>query len=157
MLPGRFPFRSRIRRDRELSGLCRMSDLKILNETVAGDDKLRFQLCLDAEEHLENVCLRMIVSNRIGQIVGMSSSAPFFVPKGRSWQRFAFAGNPLAAGEYSCDFVLVSFDGTIQVRHDYLTQVQRFRVVDDRLYFGQRWVVRNWGNSRLQPLEREGI
>ena len=147
----------RPRRSGNLSGLCKMTDLYLVNDVIKGEEPLRFRLRVHAESDFEEICLRMVVSNSIGQIVGMSCSQPFRVSGGTAWYGFSFSAGPLAAGDYVCNLTLLSFDGSIQTRHDFLSNVFSFRIDEAHLYFGQRWTVRNWGNTKLPIIMTEEL
>ncbi len=143
------------RRDRNLSGLCRIADLDVQADTVPADGTLDFGLFIRSEGNLENVQLRVIVSCGPGEILGMTWSNPFTVYEGEQWYRFSFPIRPLAPGGYACDLVLLSFSGGVQTRHDFLRKVLRFHVEQTELYFGQKWTLRNWGSVRLERIRTE--
>ena len=140
------------RRDANLSGLCRMTDIRVEKEYLRAGGTLCFHLSLEAAESMENIVLRMIVSNSSGQIVGMSASPGFPLEKGENRMRFLFPAGPLAAGGYTCDLAVLSFDGNVQTRHDFLKRVISFSLEENRLYYGQAWTARNWGNTHLEQM-----
>lgn len=143
------------RRDRNLTGICRMVDLKLEQETLNTEDTLRFCLGVESKEQLEDVFLRMTVSNGPGEIVGMASSEVLSVEKGINSILFSFPVTPLETGEYMCDLTLFSFDGKVQTRHDYLRKVVFFKIESMHLYFGTKWNLRRWGSVRLSEIRME--
>lgn len=140
------------RRDHNLSGACIISELELVQEAVPEDGALKFRLKLHAGAELENVCLRVLVSNGLGNLVGMTYSDPFRVREGDSWLSFTLPVRPLAAGGYAADFVLLSFSGDAQIRHDFLKRVMSFSVEQSELYFGRKWELKHWGSVRLSRI-----
>ncbi|MBP3901177.1 MAG: ABC transporter ATP-binding protein [Blautia sp.] len=145
-----------VRRDKNLSGLVKMTDLEVRNETLYTDDILTFQLCMDSKADLDNAMLRILVSNGPGEILGMSFSEPFTLKEGNNRYTFSFPVAPLMTGGYVCDLVLVSFDGKVQIRHDFLAKILNFRIENKELYFGSKWTRRNWGSIKLSGIKIEG-
>lgn len=143
------------RRDRNLSGVCRMTDLIVRNRTISAEEKLSFSLEMHSAEELANVSLRMIVSNGPGEIVGMAFSNPIALRMGYNRYDFSFPAEPLQAGNYICDLALFSYDGKVQTRHDFLGKVMGFEIKDSHLYFGAKWKLRNWGSVRLSEIRAE--
>ncbi len=143
------------RREKNLSGLCRIAGLEVPQDTVSENGALEFILTLSAERDLDNVRLRLLVSSGPGDIVGMTFSDPFRVKKGSERLRFSFNVSPLAPGSYLCDLVLISYNKDFQTRHDFLGKVLHFRVEQSEPVFGREWKLRNWGSVRLSPIETE--
>ena len=140
------------RRDKNLSGRCRMTDLHVENQTLHAEDTLRFSLTVESKERLDDLFLRLTVSNGPGNIVGMARSGCFPAGPGLSRFCFAFPVSPLEEGNYLCDLTLFSYDGKVQTRHDYLRRILEFHVESTQLYFGARWTLRNWGSVRLSEI-----
>ena len=145
------------RRDRDLTGICRMTDLHVENQAARSDDTLRFALNVESTEARDDLCLRMTVCSGPGSIVGMAASKAFRVNAGDNHCRFAFPVFPLEAGSYLCDLTLFSYDGTTQTRHDNLRKVLEFQVESAQLYSGKQWTQRNWGSVRLSEIRIEGM
>lgn len=145
------------RRDKNLLCVCRMTDLRLENDLLHPEDELGFCLEIESREKLENIFLRMTVSNGPGNIVGMAGSGAFTIQKGTNQYRFTFPVTPLEAGGYLCDFTLCSFDGRVQTRHDYLRKVMGFQIESTQLYFGEKWTLRKWGSTRLSAIRVEEI
>ena len=142
-----------IRRDKNLSGLCKMQDIHLEEETVSGDEGLGFRLRIRAEECLPDVRLRVMVSNGYGQLIGMTSSNGFPLAEGDNQIPFVLPTESFGTGGYVCDLVLFSFDGHVQVRHDFLSKVMSFRVERSQLYFGSKWTAEKWGTIRLPQIQ----
>ena len=140
------------RRDRNLSGICRIVELKTEQEMLNTEDELEFNLVVESTKALNDVFLRMTVSSGPGEIVGMAHTDVFSVRKGTTGCRVFVPVAPLEAGGYICDLTLLSYDGKVQVRHDYLRKVLQFRVESTNLYFGTKWKLHNWGSVRLSKM-----
>ena len=145
------------RRDRNLSGLFKMTELVVRNETLYPEDILTFHLCIDGKAASDNVMLRILVSNGPGEILGMSFSEPFSLKEGSARYTFSFPVTPLETGSYVCDLVLFSFDGKVQIRHDFLAKVLYFRIENKELYFGSKWTRRSWGSVKLSGIRVEDV
>lgn len=145
------------RRDRNLTGISKITGLYVQNETLHPEDDLLFDLEIESTEDLDDIYLRMTVSSGPGDIVGMAGSGCFSVRKGINRIRFTFPVSPLEAGGYLCDLILVSFNGTTQTRHDFMRKIMSFRVESTQLYFGVRWRLRNWGSVRLSEISAERL
>lgn len=143
------------RRDRNLSGLFRMTDLEVQNETLYPGEELKFRLCINSRAASDNICLRMLVSSGPGEIVGMACSGSFALKEGNSRMTFSFPAAPLEAGSYVCDLVLFTYDGQVQVRHDFLRKILHFRIESRELHFGSEWELRNWGSVKLSGIKVE--
>ena len=98
-----------VRRDKNISGLCRVTAIEVENSTLTDSESLQFKLKLRAENPLPNISVRLIVSNSLGQIIGMSSSASFDLPEGETSRRFALPTECFGTDEYVCDVVVFSF------------------------------------------------
>ena len=152
------------RRDRNLTGLCKMTDCIPEQDTLSAEGEMAFHLEIQSAESLDDAFLRMTISGGPGEIVGMAHSGPFSIAEGISRYRVLFPVTPLEAGEYLCDLTLLSYDGHTQMRHDYLRKVLSFRVESSHLYFGSKWTQQKWGNVRLSDIrvdreenERRGV
>ena len=144
-----------VRRDKNISGLCRVTAIEVENSTLTDSESLQFKLKLRAESSLPKVSVRLVVSNSLGQIIGMSSSASFDLPEGETSRRFALPTECFGTGEYVCDVVVFSFDQNYQTKHDFLSKVLSFQISRSQLFFGSRWQHRNWGNILLPPIRTE--
>ncbi len=144
--------RDYIRRDRNLTGICRVEEAGADNNEVRIGEDLCFRIGLRCRENRDNVRLRLLVCNSQGTIVGMTFSEPCRVREGYNRLQCAFSTEPLAAGAYICDIVVCEFEKNIQIRHDFVSKVLAFRINENEMYFGQPWTVRNWGNVRLSPV-----
>ena len=142
-----------LRRDRNLSGLCRMTDLCVMNAEASGNEDIRFRLCLSAAGPLKNVGIRIMVNNGAGQMVGMANTRSFPLAGGDTWMDLRLPAGCLAPDGYACDLALFSYDGNTQTRHDYLPKALRFRVEDARLYFGNVWKPGKWGSVKLPEIK----
>jgi lipopolysaccharide transport system ATP-binding protein len=140
------------RRGKDLSGICRIEALEIVSATVSSEDPVRFNMRLHSREDISNVFLRLILSNSSGTILGMTATSPFEVKKGEAVFSFSFPVNELAPGGYVCDFAVISFDGSFQIRHDFLSKVMSFEVAETQLFFGIPWRISSWGSIRLSPI-----
>ena len=158
------PARARVdairRRDKNLSGLCRIVDLEVQSDKLADGEPLRFQLKLYAERPTAKVALRLIVSNSLGQLIGMSSTDSFDLPRGESRRAFSLPTECLGTGQYACDLVVFSFDRGVETRHDLLSKIMSFEILSGRLYFGSEWKQKKWGSVVLpatgtRPAEEE--
>ena len=145
------------RRGKDLSGFCRITDLELREDTVPENGEVCFTLGISAEQDLENVLLRLLVSSGPGNIVGMSFSDPLTVKNGRHLYRFSLPVSFLAPGSYLCDLVLLSFEKDIQTRHDFLSKVMHFHIKQSELVFGREWTLRRWGSVRLPRIRTEEI
>ena len=135
-----------VRRSSDLSGLCRITDLTIVNHQLSGSEPLRFTLRLQAEKPVKNAAIRLIICNGIGQILGMTCSDFFDLSQGENLRLFSLPTECLGTGNYISDLVLFSYNRNIQTRHDFLSKVLPFEVVRSELFFGKKWASRNWGN-----------
>ena len=135
-----------VRRANDLSGLCRITDLTIVNHQLSGSEPLRFTLRLQAKKPVKNAAIRLIICNGIGQILGMTSSDFFDLSQGENLRLFSLPTECLGTGNYISDLVLFSYNRNIQTRHDFLSKVLPFEVVRSELFFGKKWASRNWGN-----------
>lgn len=142
-----------VRRGRDLSGICKIEALEIVSATVSGEEPVRFNMRLHSREDLSNVFLRLVLSNNYGQILGMTATSPFEIKKGDAFCSFSFPVSELAPGGYTCDFAVLSFDGSLQVRHDFLSKVMSFEVAETQRFFGSNWRIRNWGSIKLSPID----
>ena len=143
------------RRDKNLSSLCRMVQLSVTDEEVNYGDALHIHLSIQSRETIQNACLRMVLSNETGVILGMTYSEQFQLNAGRNHVLLSFPTSPLESGGYYGDLVLFSFDGNVQTRHDFLSKVIGFRVHSSQNYFGSMWRQRNWGSIRLSRMRVE--
>ena len=146
-----------IRRDKNLSGLCKVVELEVRNNTLSDSEPLRFMLKLRAERHVSSVAVRLLVSNSLGQLIGMSSSEFYELPEGETSRYFELPTECLGAGEYVCDIVVFSFERNIQTRHDFLSKILSFRVNRNQLYFGSKWLSTKWGNILLPTMITRGV
>ena len=146
-----------IRRDKNLSGLCKAVEMEVRNNTLSDSEPLRFMLKLRAERRLSSVAVRLLVSNSLGQLIGMSSSEFFELPEGETTRFFELPTECLGAGEYVCDIVVFSFERNIQTRHDFLSKILSFRVNRNQLYFGSKWLSTKWGNILLPTMTTRGV
>ena len=144
-----------VRRDKNLSGLCRIQGIAVISDSLSDSEPLRFQLRLCAETKIHNAAVRLIVSNSTGQIIGMTSSDYFNMSEGETWRSFVMPTNSLGTGEYICDIVVFSFDRNVQVRHDFLSKVLPFTTVQSQLYFGSKWLSQKWGNVVFPKIDIE--
>ena len=142
-----------IRRDSNLSCLCRMQGIYVLNETITGGEGLRFQLDILAKESLPLVRLRIMVNSSDGQMIGMTSSDSFSLKEGTNQVSFLLPSECFGTGDYVCDLVLFSFDGNIQTRHDFLSKVMKFQVENAQLFFGSKWTAKKWGYIHLPQIQ----
>lgn len=144
-----------VRRDKNLSGLCRVTGIEIGSSELSDDEPLRFQLKLRAGCRIHRAAVRLIVSNSVGQIIGMSGSDYFDLPEGETSRFFTLPAELLGAGEYVCDIVVFSFERNIETRHDFLPKILAFRMKRNQLFFGSRWRRENWGNILLPAMRTE--
>ncbi len=140
------------RRDRNVTGLCRIEEVRPEEDILPCGGEVRFALRINSRENLAGVRLRLIVSDEAGIIVGMSYSAPLAVSRGRNEWTCRFPAAPLAPGGYVCDMALFAFERDVQTRHDFVRKVLAFRLEEKGRLFGQQWTARNWGNVSLSPI-----
>ena len=145
-----------VRRDKNISGLCRIVDLRSGNTVLSDSEPLRFWLTLHAGTPIATTAIRLIVSNSLGQIIGMSCSVSFDLPAGETDRCFVLPTECLGSGEYVCDIVVYSFDKAVQTRHDFLPKILSFRIERNQLFCGSKWQYRKWGNIVL-PTMKTGV
>ena len=97
----------------------------------------------------------MMVCDESGKIVGMTYSDETWLEKGENSLSFVFPTSPLAAGVYFCDLVICEYQDNRQIRHDFLSKVLTFTVIENQKYFGQNWTSRAWGSIRLNHMTVE--
>ena len=147
----------RERRDKHLTGICQMEQIIINSQTLMCRDEIGFQLLFRAEEEIRNMYIRLMIRNSYGEIVGMTFSEPFSMKKGNNWCQCSFPASPLAPGEYTGDLVVISFDGNVQERHDFLRNIMRFHLQETDVLFGTPWTVQMWGNVRLGKIHVKAV
>ena len=146
-----------IRRDRNITGLCRIEDIRMNETSVYLGDELTFEMRIHCENAIERLILRLIVSGEGGAIVGMTFSDGVACDTGENTLRFTMKTGPLAPGRYFCDTVLCEYEENRQIRHDFMSKVMTFEIVENRTYFGKTWLSRNWGNVKLEQIEAERL
>ena len=144
-----------VRRDRNITGLCRIEDVYAHETDVPQDGTLSFDVSVQCACSVERMILRLVVSNDAGMIVGMTFSESIRCEEGRNDLRFRFPVHPLAAGRYVCDLVLCEFEEDRQTRHDFVSKILAFTVTENRTYFGNAWKFRSWGNVKLEEVSAE--
>ena len=152
---GESDYLAKVRRDRNLTGQCRVADIVVGQNVVPSKGVLHFNIKFNSKRDFERVLIRLIVCNGPGEIVGMAYSDPVYLNAGDKWYAFSFPVDNLAAGEYVCDIAVVEFEQEVETRHDFLSKVLPFRVNEETIYFGRPWRVRTWGNVRLGRIAAE--
>ena len=147
----------RERRDRHLTGICRMEQFVMQTPELTTGDDVNFRILLHATEEIRNMYLRLMIHNVRDEIVGMTYSAPFVAGKGDRWFQFSFPASPLAPGKYTGDIVMISYDGNVQGRHDFLRKVIRFQIRETDVFFGTPWTVQMWGSVRLSGIHVKAV
>ena len=142
----------RERRDRHLTGMCRMEQMELKTPEPGPGDDIVFQIHLRATEEIQNLYLRLIIRNVRNEIVGMTFSEAFIAGKGDRWYEFSFPAAPLASGKYSGDIVIISYDGNVQQRHDFLRNAMQFQVRETDVFFSTPWTLQMWGSVHLSPV-----
>ena len=144
-----------LRRDKNISGLCKIISLEVENHNLGDSEPLRFRLQFHAEEAIPTAAVRLIVSNSSGQLIGMSSSDSFELSRGDTGRSFELPAEWFGTGEYVCDIAVFSYDRHIETRHDFLSKIISFRINRNQLYFGLQWLNRKWGNIVLPTMRTE--
>ena len=147
----------RERRDRKLTGKCRIAAVRAVTEAMRPGEDLRFELTFMCEEDLKDVRIRLIVCNGPGEIVGMSFSDPADMFRGMNRALFSMPLGCLAPGGYICDIAVFEFRGGVEEKHDFLHKVLPFRITEQTTYFGRTWKVRTWGNVLLESIRTEEL
>lgn len=143
---------TRKRRDGVLTRQCKIADLSC-DDTVSSGGTLGFRICLQSDQDLSNVSIRLLVCNGLGELVGMTYSDPQQIKTGTNWITYSFPTGNLAAGNYVCDIAVFEFVDDYETKHDFLSKVMSFRISEKATYFGRPWRVRTWGNVILEKLE----
>lgn len=147
----------RERRDRRLTGKCRIAAVQVMKETIRTGEDLRFGITFMSTEDLSGVQIRLIVCNGPGEIVGMTFSDPVDICKGHTRAMFSLPPGCLAPGEYTCDIAVFEFRKDVEVKHDFLSKVLPFRISEQTTLFGRPWKVRTWGNVLLENIRTEEL
>lgn len=144
-----------VRRDKNLSGLCRITELVIANRMLSDSEPLRFTMKLRAETAVTNVSIRLIISNSIGQLIGMTCSDFFDLYEGETVRTFSLPTECMGTGYYTADLVVFSYNRNVQTRHDFLSKVLPFEVNRSQLFFGTKWMDQKWGNIVLPTVSTQ--
>ncbi len=144
-------------RDKNTTGICRTEEILLDNDIAAMGEELVFRLRISSSQPLQQVRVRLVVSNNESVIVGMTFSGPFCLSVGENMVECRFPVDPLAAGSYVCDIALVDYIDNLQQRHDFVRKVLSFRVEENTQFFGKKWTAKAWGNVRLSPVNAQPI
>ena len=147
----------RERRDRKLTGKCRLAGVSVAKDTFRTGEDIRFELRLKSEEDRRDVRIRLVVCNGPGEIVGMTFSEPMHLSRGMTKAAFSLPPGCLAPGEYACDIAVFEFRKDAEEKHDFLNKVLTFRISEQKTYFGRQWKIRTWGNVLLENIVTEEI
>lgn len=147
----------RERRDRKLTGQCRIAAVQVKKETVRTGEDLKFEILFSSAEDLKGAQIRLIVCNGPGEIVGMTYSDPMDICKGSTRALFSMPSGCLAPGEYTCDIAVFEFRKDVEVKHDFLSKVLPFRISEQTTLFGRPWKIRTWGNVLLENIRTEEL
>ena len=140
------------RRDRNLTGVCQLRAVTLHEQTVQMGEELAFTALVTAQEFRKGVRIRMMAVTPDGAVVGMTYSDPVDLSPGDTALSCRFSTEPLAAGVYSFDMVLVEYENSVEVRHDFISRALTFCIEENERYFGKPWIPRAWGHVRLARL-----
>ena len=147
----------RERRDRKLTGKCKLAGVSVAKETFRAGEDIRFEIRLRSDEDRKDVRIRLVVCNGPGEIVGMTFSDPMDLDKGMTRAVFSLPPGCLAPGEYVCDIAVFEFRKDAEEKHDFLQKVLPFRISEQKTYFGRPWKIRTWGNVLLENIQTEEV
>ncbi len=142
-----------VRRDRSLTGLCRITGIRTPESLVRSGVPLTFTLRLRASKAFDALQIRMMVCSAAGGVIGMTWSDPFPIREGEMAVDLSFDTDPLAPGSYMCDFAVFEYRDNVQTRHDFLGKILSFKVEETVKYFGKEWTGRAWGSVKLKKLK----
>ena len=145
-----------VRRDKNLTGLCRITGIRAPENLVRSGVPLTFTIRLRASKAFDSLQIRMMVCSATGGVIGMTWSDPFPIREGEREVDLSFDTDPLAPGSYMCDFAVFEYRDNVQTRHDFLGKILSFKVEETVKYFGKEWTGRSWGSVRLKKLEMSG-
>ncbi len=145
------------RRDKELTGICKVAELNVDENVIKSKQDLEFEIAFSSTEERSDVCIRLIVCNGPGVVIGMAYSDPVKVKKGITRARYSLSPGNLAPGEYVCDIAVFEFRNEIELKHDFVSKVLPFRIQEEETLFGRSWKVRAWGNIRLEHIRTEEL
>ena len=147
----------RKRRDSSITGICRIAGLNVPEDTVKAHEELKFEIVFSSTEDRSDVCIRLIVCNSAGVIIGMAYSDPVEIEKGTTTINYSFPPGNLAPGEYICDIAVFEFRNEIELKHDFLSKVLSFQIQEEETLFGRSWKARAWGNVKLERIRAEEL
>ncbi len=133
-----------------ISEICHLDKIRI-DECNA--QKLEFVLEYNSKFIVKNAMLRFVVFNKRGSPIGVAYSKTFTMLSGQNSIAFLFNTSALSPGDYWVDVITVSYDGSVQVRHDIVTQAFCFNIPEDNQIYNMKWNHNGWGDIHFPDLE----